>query len=68
MHIILVSNRLATARTFVITPRFVLAAIAVAFAAVFSLSALFSWLSVQFRLPFHLHYRSGRRCPVRWAV
>jgi len=55
VHIILVSNRLATARTFVITPRFVLAAIAVAFAAVFSLSALFSWLSVQFRLPFLEH-------------
>ena len=55
MHIILVSNRLATARTFVITPRFVLAALAVAFAVVFSLSALFSWLSVQFRLPFLEH-------------
>lgn len=52
MHIILVSNRLATARTFVITPRFVLASVALLAAVVFSLSALFSWLSVQFRLPF----------------
>jgi len=52
MHIILVSNKLATARTFVITPRFVLAALAVFVAVVFSLSAVFSWLSVQFRLPF----------------
>ena len=55
MHIILVSNRLATARTFVITPRFVLVALAVLFAVVFSVSALFSWLSVQFRLPFLEH-------------
>lgn len=55
MHIILVSNRLATARTFVITPRFVLAALAVLVAIVFSTSALFSWLSVQFRLPFLEH-------------
>lgn len=52
MHIILVSNKLATARTFVITPRFVLACIALFIAVVFSLSALFSWLSVQLRLPF----------------
>lgn len=52
MHIILVSNKLATAKTFVITPRFVATALAVLFALMFSLSALFSWLSVQFRLPF----------------
>ena len=52
MHIILVSNKLATAKTFVITPRFVVTALAVLFALMFSLSALFSWLSVQFRLPF----------------
>ncbi len=52
MHIILVSNRLATARTFVITPRFVMMVLALLVALMFSLSALFSWLSVQFRLPF----------------
>ncbi len=52
MHIILVSNRLATAKTFVITPRFVMAAIAVFFAAMLGISVIFSWLSVQFRLPF----------------
>lgn len=52
MHIILVSNRLATAKTFVITPRFVAAALVAFFAAMFCVSALFSWLSVQFRLPF----------------
>jgi murein DD-endopeptidase MepM/ murein hydrolase activator NlpD len=52
VHIILVSNRLATARTFVITPRFVMMVLALLVALMFSLSALFSWLSVQFRLPF----------------
>ncbi|MFC5300179.1 M23 family metallopeptidase [Azospira restricta] len=55
MHIILVSNRLATAKTFVITPRFVLAAVTVFLAMMFATSALFSWLSVQFRLPFLEH-------------
>jgi murein DD-endopeptidase MepM/ murein hydrolase activator NlpD len=55
VHIILVSNKLATARTFIITPRFVLIAVAVFFAVMFSVSALFSWLSVQFRLPFLEH-------------
>lgn len=55
MHIILVSNRLATARTFVITPRFVLAMAALFLALMFATSALFSWLSVQFRLPFLEH-------------
>jgi murein DD-endopeptidase MepM/ murein hydrolase activator NlpD len=55
VHIILVSNKLATARTFVITPRFVLTALAVLFALMFLMSALFSWLSVQFRLPFLEH-------------
>ncbi|MDX9706724.1 MAG: M23 family metallopeptidase [Azospira sp.] len=52
MHIIVVSNRLATARTFVITPRFVLVAAVFFLALMFATSALFSWLSVQFRLPF----------------
>jgi murein DD-endopeptidase MepM/ murein hydrolase activator NlpD len=55
VHIILVSNKLATAKTFVITPRFVVTALAVLFALMFSLSAIFSWLSVQFRLPFLEH-------------
>lgn len=55
MHIILVSNRLATARTFVITPRFVLATFVVLLALMFGTSAFFSWLSVQFRLPFLEH-------------
>lgn len=55
VHIILVSNRLATARTFVITPRSVLLAIAVLAAIVFAMSAFFSWLSVQYRLPFLEH-------------
>ena len=52
MHIILVSNRLATAKTVVITPRVVVAAVAIFLAMMFATSALFSWLSVQFRLPF----------------
>lgn len=55
MHIILVSNRLATAKTFIVTPRFVLAAMTVFLAMMFATSALFSWLSVQFRLPFLEH-------------
>lgn len=55
MHIILVSNRLATAKTFVVTPRFVLAAATLFLALMFATSALFSWLSVQFRLPFLEH-------------
>lgn len=55
MHIILVSNRLATARTFVITPRFVLVAAALFLGLMFATSAFFSWLSVQFRLPFLEH-------------
>lgn len=55
MHIILVSNRLATAKTFIVTPRFVLVAMTVFLAMMFATSALFSWLSVQFRLPFLEH-------------
>ncbi|HEX5801458.1 MAG TPA: M23 family metallopeptidase [Azospira sp.] len=55
MHIILVSNRLATARTFVITPRFVLMAAVLFLGLMFATSAFFSWLSVQFRLPFLEH-------------
>ena len=52
MHIILVSNKLATAKTLVVTPRLVLIALLVFLSLMFSASALFSWLSVQFRLPF----------------
>ncbi len=55
MHIILVSNRLATAKTFVVTPRFVLTAATLFLVLMFATSALFSWLSVQFRLPFLEH-------------
>jgi len=52
VHIILVSNKLATARTFIVTPRFVVAVAVLFLALMFATSALFSWLSVQFRLPF----------------
>ncbi len=55
MHIILVSNRLATAKTVVVTPRVVAVAVALFLAMMFATSALFSWLSVQFRLPFLEH-------------
>jgi murein DD-endopeptidase MepM/ murein hydrolase activator NlpD len=52
LHIILVSNRLATARTLTITPRL---ALATAFGFVFLAfltSFLFSWVGVRFNLPF----------------
>ncbi len=55
MHIILVSNKLATAKTFVITPRFVVGMVTLFLVLMFATSALFSWLSVQFRLPFLEH-------------
>jgi len=55
VHIILVSNKLATARTFVVTPRFVLMTSVLFLVLMFATSALFSWLSVQFRLPFLEH-------------
>ena len=52
MHIILVSNRLATARTLRVTPRaLVVAAGALAFM-IFATSLLFFWLSARFNLPF----------------
>lgn len=52
MHIILVSNRLATAKTVVVTPRRLLAAALAFVAVVLGLSFLFSYASVAFRLPF----------------
>ena len=52
MHIILVSNRLATAKTLNITPRLVVMA-AVGFVVLsFVTSFLFSWVGVRFNLPF----------------
>jgi len=51
MQIILVSRHLKKARTITIMPRHVLAALAVSLALLFSTSALFSWLSVHWRLP-----------------
>lgn len=51
MQIILVSRHLKAARTITIMPRHVLAALAVSLALLFSTSALFSCLSVHWRLP-----------------
>ncbi|HLO62095.1 MAG TPA: M23 family metallopeptidase [Azonexus sp.] len=51
MQIILVSRHLKAARTITIMPRHVAATAFVLLALVFSTSALFSWLSVHFRLP-----------------
>lgn len=56
MHIILVSDRLATARTITLTWRHLFAALAVLFALVVGLSSLFSYVTVrhaaEIRLPF----------------
>lgn len=52
MHIILVSDRMATTRTFTITPRVVLAASLMFMALVVLVALAFSWISLQFRLPF----------------
>ena len=52
MHIILVSNHLATARTLTITPRLIAASTAVFLVAAFSTSFFFSWVGVRFNLPF----------------
>ena len=51
MQIILVSRHMKAARTLTIMPRHILLAIAAFFALIISVSALFSWLSVQWRLP-----------------
>lgn len=52
MHIILVSNRLATAKTLAITPKLVFVAALVFFTLAFALSFLFSWVGIRFNLPF----------------
>ncbi len=56
MHIILVSNRLATAKTITITPRLLLGVVAGFIVLVFGLSSLFSYVTVrhaaEIRLPF----------------
>ena len=52
MHLILVSNRLATAKTVTITPRLVALAASGFVALVIAAALLFSWLTVHFRLPF----------------
>ena len=52
MHIILVPDRLATARTLNVTPRLVLAAVAGFIILSFATSFFFSWVGVRFNLPF----------------
>lgn len=51
MQIIIVSRHLSSARTITIMPRHVIGAVAVFFALVFLVSALFSMMSLHFRLP-----------------
>jgi len=51
VQIILVSRHLKAARTITIMPRHLVAVLAVVLTLVFSTSAVFSWLSVHFRLP-----------------
>lgn len=51
MQIILVSRHLKAARTITIMPRHVLTVVVVSLVVLFSTSALFSWLSVHWRLP-----------------
>ncbi len=52
MHIILVSNRLATARTLNVTPRLFFSAVAAFVILSFATSFLFSWVGVSFNMPF----------------
>ncbi|MBK1680815.1 M23 family metallopeptidase [Rhodocyclus tenuis] len=52
MHIILVSDRLATAKSMVLTARMMALAAAFFAALLFSAALLLSWVGVQFRLPF----------------
>lgn len=52
MHIILVSNRLATAKTLNITPRRAVFAFVAFVLLSFATSFLFSWFGVRFNLPF----------------
>lgn len=59
MHIILVSDRLATAKTLVITPRLMLGGVLLFIILVLASSAAVSYLSVQLRLPFAYSFFSG---------
>lgn len=52
MHIILVSNRLATAKTLNVTPRLVMLALFGFVCLSFVTSFLFSWVGLRFNLPF----------------
>lgn len=52
MHIILVPDRLATARTLNVTPKLVLGLAAGFLLVSFATSFLFSWIGVRFNLPF----------------
>ena len=52
MHIILVSSRLATARTLYITPGLIVAAVLGFITFSFATSFLFSWMGARFNLPF----------------
>lgn len=52
MHIILVSNRLATSRTLTITPQLAATAAILFLALAFSMSFLLSWVGIRFNLPF----------------
>ncbi|WP_301102881.1 M23 family metallopeptidase [Propionivibrio sp.] len=52
MHIILVPDRLATARTLNLTPRLGLAIVSGFIVLSFVMSFLFSWIGVRFNLPF----------------
>lgn len=52
MHIILVSNRLATARTLNITPKLVISCVCAFVFLSFATSFLFSWIGVRFNMPF----------------
>ena len=52
MHIILVSDRLATAKSLNVTPRALLAVVASFVFLSFAVSFLFSWVGVRFNLPF----------------
>ena len=52
MHIILVSNRLATAKTVVVSRPAMIGAVFSFFLLILSLAWLMSWVGMQFRLPF----------------
>jgi len=52
VHIILVSNRLATAKTLNVTPRLLIGAVAGFVFVSFAASFLFSWIGVRFNMPF----------------